>query len=214
MSSQLCSARVLIHSLPCLSTGCIRQMAVPHPLCSSPPRTVRFRRGLHYGGEGAGRMPPFGECPPPQPSTIPLPAGPPIAATPPKEPVISPVRTVLARQIAVGVVPAVELWFAVRAPIDAVIPAVRDAAHLATGHQAEQHHDPQSTENSVHWKIQSRSSGWSRFRPRDDRACHTSIVASTDFAVDCSDCRGTDAGVEENAQTYRQGQRRFPACGV
>ena len=69
---------------------------------------------------------------------------------------ISPVRTVLARQIAVGVVPAVQLRFAIREPVDAVIPALGIPADLTSGRQAEQHQDPEATQNSVHRKIHSR----------------------------------------------------------
>ena len=125
---------------------------------------------------------------------------------------VSSVRTVLARQIPVRAIPVVELRFAFCELIDAVVPAVRDLANLTAGRQKQQSPDPEATENSVHGKVRSQPDGGGRDpTPGVDRACHTSVVASTDLAVGSSGYFENDASLEENDSTSRQGLRRFPA---
>ena len=84
-----------------------------------------------------------------------------------KEPVVSAIRTVLAGQIAVWVVPVIELRFAIRDMIDSVVPAVGDAAHLTAGHEAQQHQSREATQNSVHRKVRSNPCGSAPSRVMD-----------------------------------------------
>jgi hypothetical protein len=142
----------------------------------------------------------------------PLRACPALAATAPaKQPVVSPVRAVLASQITVRVIPAIELRFAFCEMIDAIVPAVRDLADLATGHQKQQNDAREAVENSVHGEVRSHPDEGSRDSTHGvDRASRNSVVASTAREFDSSVHFENAVSREENASTSRQGPRRFP----